>query len=258
MAALHRKLYKLADLILETGSHNVQDRFGASIPDSRVYGLRMGKHVLLYLHMEVDDPTIYPDCDDEIFEFEGRVELDHVMSKAEWSHNSYNDGFPISYHITGAGDLKDKTEQALKILDDHYKPLDGLSPSLPSSVYQSITEHDEYESGREWAWNNSTLYLTQSVLKRGYTSSAYKFDESLETIFSMLGFKTEKVKLDFYDSGKSLHENIQANKKRKKIQEIEEKIDKKKENLAKTKAKVKRYEEAIMDLYDELNATKVE
>lgn len=59
MTALHKKLYKQADIILKTGSHNVQDRFGAQIPDARVYGLRMGQYALLYLHIEVDDPTIY-------------------------------------------------------------------------------------------------------------------------------------------------------------------------------------------------------
>lgn len=197
--------------------------------------------------------------DDEIFEFEGRFELDQVMSKAEWSHNLYNEGYPISYHITDVENLEDKTEQVLKILDDHYKHLDGLSPTLPSVVFQSISGNDEYESGKEWAWKDNTLYLTQSVSKRvGMTRGAYKFDDSLGSIYSMLGFNTEKVKLDFYDSGKSLHENIRANKKHKQIQEIEGKINKKKEKLAKTEAKVKRYEEAIMDLYVELNAIKVE
>ena len=253
MFELHEALLKdFADLILESGDHNETDVYGDHIVGTKIYGAKLFGKVLLYASLE-DPARDYIEYDEEVC-----YDPALVIKQAEQFHNAYYDYLPIRHCIGDPGELQDKTDQILNIIDKFYTPSDDLKPTPPSTVLDKILKYAEYESGREWCWKNEKFYLTQSVGRRtGQTSGSYFFDNSLYSILSHLSFNVEKVRLSFFDKALSLYENTIANKRKQAIEKVEWEIEKKKRHLTDLKKEMKETEEEIMDLHNELNRIKL-
>jgi hypothetical protein len=243
-------LFSISEAVLSTNNEYERDRWGALL-EMEINGLRVNDYVIIFSYIEPNDEG-YSLCD-----LEGICHLEDLFVRAKYFHNCYYEGMPVVYHIDIPKQLKNRPSKVCKLLDQYYTPPKDFISTPPSDILPIITKKSAYESGREWAWFDQTLFLTQSTRKRtGLMKSREVFDESVSGIFQTMKINVRNVALKHYDSNESLIQNIESNIRSAKIQDIEFAIESKKRDLEKLKADVIATEESIMDLYSELNVVK--
>lgn len=198
-------LFDMSDLVLSTDDLDDRDRWGGGI-GMEIRGLRVNDLVLLFSYIEATEEN-HTMC-----ELEEITDLSNLFERAKYNHSCYYEDLPIVFEIDTPKELKNRSAKVSKLLDQYYEPINDFIPTPPSDILPVISKQGTYESGKEWAWFDQTLYLTQSIKERtGLTKFKDNFDESIKDIFRMLKINVEEMPLRVYNPDVSLFQNIKAN-----------------------------------------------
>jgi len=244
---LTEDLFDISDEILSTDNIYERDNWGAVL-GMEVLGLRLNNYSLIFSYIEVHED----EEGDTLCDLEEITEIENLLDRAKYFHDCYYDDLPVDYKIESPKDLKNRSSRVCKLLDQHYAPVNDFISTPPSVILPIITKKNTYESGKEWAWFNKTLYLTQTIKKRSLYNSRDEFDNSLFTIFNLLKFDVKKVSLTGYDDRKSLIDNIKESIHIQQVRVIEQAIRSKSSELEAQKEKVNDLEKSLASLNDEL------
>ena len=244
---LTNDLFNISEVVLSTDNTEQRDRWGAVL-GMEVLGLRINDCSIIFSHIAVDDS----DEGDSMRELEEVTVIENLFDRTKYIHDCYYEGLDVYYQIEDPRDLKNRSAKVCKLLDQYYSPIKEFIPTPPSVILPIITKNNTYESGREWAWFNKTLYLTQSIKKRGLYNSHDEFDNSLFNILSWLKFEVKKVNLIGYDNELSLIENIKKTIHFQQLRDIEQLIHSKSSELELLMNKAGDLEQSIAALNIEL------
>ena len=244
-------LFGMSELVLSSNNDSERDRWGATL-GIEIFALRINDYAIIFSYIEVDED----EEGDTLCELEECCKIDSLFERAKIHHDAYYDYLDVVYAKDNPKKLKNQCSKLCKLLDTYYEPEENLIATYPSEVLKIITKKSVHESGREWAWFNQTLFLTQYKIQRSLYNSHHIFDVSLSEIFNCLKYKVEKVTLIGNVNDLSIIENIKESVHIEKIRNLEKELNLKTSELLSLEKKVSEIESLITDLTLNLNRLK--